>query len=110
MSGECKEKPVAANNKFHLITGLETQLIAQCLRHRNAIIAIELHLHAATMPQDDDRGNQSSSASSLTRSCATLGSRSSLSMWLPSSKLSSARNLILAAYLRRMRDATSRWK
>ena len=44
------------------------------------------------------------------RSCATWSLRSSRSMWLPSSKLSSARNFSRAAYFIRTRPATSRWR
>src|SRR5439155_7397483 len=47
---------------------------------------------------------------SLCRSCATFSERSSFSMWLLSSKLSSAMNLSLAAYFVRTRPATSRWR
>src|SRR5688572_25957609 len=46
----------------------------------------------------------------LSMSWATFGARSSLSMWLPWSKLSSARNFNLAAYFVRTRPATSRWR
>jgi len=49
-------------------------------------------------------------AQSSVKSCATLGARSSASMWLPSSKLSSDRNFSLAAYLLCTRVATSRWR
>src|SRR5207253_6946576 len=56
-------------------------------------------------------GAEGHSSSSLgARSCATLGARSSESMWLPSSKLSSARNLSLAAYFVFTRVATVRWR
>src|SRR4249919_3663028 len=51
-----------------------------------------------------ERGHPSS------RSCATFGARNRLAILLPSSKLSSARNFSLAAYLVRTRPATSRWR
>ena len=47
---------------------------------------------------------------SPSRSWATLGARRSLSMWWPSSKLSSGMNLSFAAYFMRTRRATSRWR
>src|SRR4051812_31041907 len=47
---------------------------------------------------------------SLPKSRATFGWRSRASTWLPSSKLSSARNFSLAAYLVFTRLATARWR
>ena len=47
---------------------------------------------------------------SPSRSCATFSERSIRSMWVPSSKLSSAMNFSFAAYLMRTRRATSRWR